>query len=214
MISLYNASILDGLPTIIAEQVWAQGMAAAVKKEMQKILTLAAKARLYAAVDIMPESVLDLMAIDLKVHEYDQSFDIEKKRELIKTSLHRWSKAGTKAAVEELCTKIFGDAHIIEWYEYEGRPYYFKVTCNNAQVTDQDIERFQKAINSIKRLSAWLDNIELILSIEPFNMYSLFSVYDVSEHTFEAKGDNRRYNFIGCKLYVNNTEIFILESED
>lgn len=206
MIDLYNASVLDGLPDIIKDQIWAQAMAKAAKKNKQYILDKARVLPLFAAVDIQPEFILDQMALDLRVHEYSQNFYIEKKRELIKTSLSRWSKAGTKAAVEDLCSKIFGDAHVLEWYEYNGRPYFFKVTCNNTQITDKDVDAFKKAINSIKRLSAWLDNIELIMNVETFNIYGNFNVYDTTQVTFNVKGNTARYNYLGFVLYTHDKE--------
>lgn len=206
MIDLYNASVLDGLPDIIKNQIWAQAMAKAAKKNKQYILDKARVLPLFAAVDIQPEFILDQMALDLRVHEYSQNFYIEKKRELIKTSLSRWSKAGTKAAVEDLCSKIFGDAHVLEWYEYNGRPYFFKVTCNNTQITDKDVDAFKKAINSIKRLSVWLDNIELIMNVETFNIYGNFNVYDTTQVTFNVKGNTARYNYLGFVLYTHNKE--------
>lgn len=187
MISLYNASILDGLPTIIKEQVWAQAMSKAVQKEMRKILDYAKVAPLYAAVDMQKEQVLDLMAIDLRVHEYSQHFDIAVKRALIKESLARWSKAGTKSAVEELCNKIFGDSHVTEWYEYQGRPHYFKVTCTNSQITEKDLNDFKKAVESIKRLSSWLDGVELILQVETMPLYTAFSLYVTTKENMELK---------------------------
>ena len=206
MIDLYNASVLDGLPDIIKDQIWAQAMAKAAKKNKQYILDKARVLPLFAAVDIQPEYILDQMALELRVHEYSQNFYIEKKRELIKTSLSRWSKAGTKAAVENLCSKIFGDAHVLEWYEYNGRPYFFKVTCNNTQITDKDVDAFKKAINSIKRLSAWLDNIELIMNVETFNIYGNFNVYDTTQVTFNVKGNTARYNYLGFVLYTHDKE--------
>lgn len=206
MIDLYNASVLDGLPDIIKDQIWAQAMAKAAKKNKQYILDKARVLPLFAAVDIQPEFILDQMALDLRVHEYSQNFYIEKKRELIKTSLSRWSKAGTKAAVEDLCSKIFGDAHVLEWYEYNGRPYFFKITCNNTQITDKDVDAFKKAINSIKRLSAWLDNIELIMNVETFNIYGNFNVYDTTQVTFNVKGNTARYNYLGFVLYTHDKE--------
>ena len=206
MIDLYNASVLDGLPDIIKNQIWAQAMAKAAKKNKQYILDKARVLPLFAAVDIQPEFILDQMALDLRVHEYSQNFYIEKKRELIKTSLSRWSKAGTKAAVEDLCSKIFGDAHVLEWYQYNGRPYFFKVTCKNTQITDKDVDAFKKAINSIKRLSAWLDNIELIMNVETFNIYGNFNVYDTTQVTFNVKGNTARYNYLGFVLYTHNKE--------
>lgn len=189
MIKLQDALITDALPSVIASELWAQAMAQAVRVEMRKILEFAKNARLYAAIDFEPEPVIDLMAKDLQVQEYNQSYDIETKRALVKIALQRWSKAGTKAVVEELCSKIFGDATVQEWKEYGGRPYYFKVICTNPAINDSDINQFKRAIESVKRLSAWLDNIELLLEVEPLPLREGFSLYTVSKEHYKLTFD-------------------------
>lgn len=187
MINLKDALITDGLPPIIAEETWAQAMAKAVRSEMRKILEYAKVARLYAAIDQEPENVIDLMAKDLQVQEYSQDYNLDLKRALVKIALQRWSKAGTKSAVQELCTKIFGDAVVIEWYEYEGDPFYFKVTCNSVTTTEEDVVHFRRAVDSIKRLSAWLENVELIINIPAHPNIMGFAQYMVKRDHFEIE---------------------------
>ena len=79
-----------------------------------------------------------------------------------------WSQAGTKAAVESLCCDIFGDATVSEWYEYGGKAGYFKVTTTNSAVTEQNVAEFRAAVEAVKRLSAWLEGVELVLSTPDF----------------------------------------------
>ena len=187
MINLMDALITDGLPPIIAEETWAQAMAKAVRSEMRKILEYAKVARLYAAIDQEPDNVIDLMAKDLQVQEYSQDYNLDNKRALVKIALQRWSKAGTKSAVQELCTKIFGDAGVVEWYEYEGDPFYFRVTCNSVTTTEEDVVHFRRAVESIKRLSAWLENIELIINIPAHPNIMGFAQYMVKRDHFEIE---------------------------
>lgn len=187
MIKLQDALITDGLPEIIASETWAQAMAQAVRTEMRKILEYAQNCRLYAAVDSVPEKVVDLMAFDLRVHEYKESYPLATKRALVKVALQRWSKAGTKKAVEDLCSNIFGDAHVLEWYEYDGRPHYFKVSCTNPAITEKDLTDFKRAVESIKRLSSWLDGVELILQVETMPLYTAFSLYVTTKENMELK---------------------------
>lgn len=171
MIKLRDAKLSDGLPSVIFEQPWAKAMDAAWQKQLKRIVDLAERARVYAAVDIMPDKVLDIMAFDLKVPQYRESYYIETKRTLIKAALTYWSKAGTKAAVEQLCRDIFGDATVYEWHEYNGESGYFRVSTANPDVTVETVDEFRRAVESIKKLSAWLEAVELIVEVPALVVY-------------------------------------------
>ena len=168
MIKLYDATLANALPEVLSEQPWGRGFAAAVQRQQRQLLNLARRISLYAAVDDMPEAVLDVMAADLRVPRYLVSYPLATKRTLIRGALTYWSQAGTKAAVESRCGDIFGDATVSEWYEYGGKAGYFKVTTTNSAVTEQNVAEFRAAVEAVKRLSAWLEGVELVLSTPDF----------------------------------------------
>ena len=70
MIKLYDATLANALPEVLSEQPWGRGFAAAVQRQQRQLLNLARRISLYAAVDDMPEAVLDVMAADLRVPRY------------------------------------------------------------------------------------------------------------------------------------------------
>lgn len=183
MIELRDARLTDSLPAIVGSQPWAKAMTTAVQMQFRRLIDLADRVQLYAAVPQMPDKVLDIMAHDLCVPEYLESFEIGVKRALIQGALTYWSKAGTKAAVEHLCRDIFGDATVIEWYEYDGNPGYFKVTTTNPTITVENVYHFRRAVESIKRLSAWLEKVELLLSIPSIQQNYGFTVHVATKHT-------------------------------
>ena len=187
MISLRDAKLSDGLPSVIFEQPWAKAMEAAYQKQLRRIVDLAERARMYAAVDILPELALDIMAQDLKVPQYRQTYYIETKRTLIKAALTYWSKAGTKDAVEQLCKDIFGDATVYDWYEYDGKPGYFRVTTLSSGVTIETVDEFRQAVESIKKLSAWLDTVELLVTIPEWTIYEAFILHTATKIGFTTK---------------------------
>lgn len=187
MIRLYDALLTDGMPEIIGWQPWAKAMAVAVRNQMRKTMGYADRLQLYAAVDTMPGQLLDVMAADLQVPEYSQSYSLAVKRSLIKGAMTYWSKAGTKAAVESLCRDIFGDAEVTEWFEYGGDPGYFKVSTTNPAITEANVSEFKAAVEAIKRLSAWLDGVELILSMPNMSQHYGFFIQVLDKVTMTQK---------------------------
>lgn len=165
MIKLGDALLTDSMPEVINREPWAKAMAITVRNQMRKLITYADRTTLYAAVDSMPDNILDIMAIDLRVPEYSESYSIAIKRSLVKGAYSYWSKAGTKAAVESLCRDIFGDANVVEWFDYNGQPGYFKVSTTNPAITEDNVTEFKAAVRAINRISAWIETVELTLTM-------------------------------------------------
>ena len=169
MIKLYDAKLIDSIPRIMAEQPWSRAISKAVEKQHKRIIDFADRVMLYANIDII--------AVEMKVQAYSENYNISLKRTLIKGAITYWSKAGTKKAVADICTDIFGDAEVQEWFDYGGRVGYFKVSTVNPSITEDNVNDFKSAIESVKRCSAWLETVELVLSTEAWTSYTGFAVH-------------------------------------
>ena len=76
----------------------------------------------------LPEPVLDLLAWQLHVEGYEAAVDVAAKRQLIAGSLLLHRRRGTPWAVRTaLETALRLPTVIRQWWEYEGRPYFFRV---------------------------------------------------------------------------------------
>lgn len=178
MIELSNAKLTDFLPAIIAKEPWALAMSAAVNKQIAKIIVASNKAMIYANIYNASEQLLDILAAEMQIPEYSSDYSIDIKRSLVLGGLSYWSKAGTVQATEDVLKSIFEDANISEWFEYSGEPGYFKITTANPNITEQNVSDFKSAAERIKRLSAWLEGVELVLGTEPMNIRLGFTVTD------------------------------------
>ena len=78
----------------------------------------------------------------------------------------------TPAAVEQLVQIVFGEGKMVEWFEYDDAPGpgYFKIVTSNPAATNEQAARFIRAMDSVKRKSAWLHKVELT-QVEQMNMY-------------------------------------------
>ena len=177
MIKLYDAKLTDSIPRIMAEQPWSRAISKAVEKQHKRIIDFADRVMLYANIDNLSSEILDIIAVEMKVQAYSESYNISLKRTLIKGAIMYWSKAGTKKAVANICTDIFGDAEVQEWFDYGGRAGYFKVSTANPSITEDNVNDFKAAIESVKRCSAWLETVELVLSTDAWTSYTGFAVH-------------------------------------
>lgn len=171
MTKLNGSRFTDILPENLAGQTEVQAIAYAVGRQVEKLCAWADSARTYAAVATMPEKVLDALAVELRTPAYDETFSVRIKRALIEGTLTFYMTMGTPAAVNKIIETIFENGHISEWWEYGGEPYHFKATTTNPAITSDDVEEFKRVLGSVKRLSAWLDEIVLDLSTEAAQVY-------------------------------------------
>ena len=110
-------------------------------------------------IDELEEWKIDHLAVENHIDFYDDKLTLPEKRELVKYSIINHMQKGTAYAVEKVCSIIFGNAEVKEWHEYEGDPYYFRVSTAGDLKGTEDYKRVLRVINSYKNTRSWLDGI-------------------------------------------------------
>lgn len=133
----------------------------AILQEKRRIMVQAEQTRTMAMIDMAPEIILDVLAVELRTPAYSEDFPIETKRTLIRGTLTFYKRLGTPEAVNWVIQAIFGNGSIEEWFDYDGDPHHFRVSVNNdGTFTSMDsLGDFLRLVSSVKRLSSWLDTI-------------------------------------------------------
>lgn len=162
MINLRDGELLDILPCPVKDDPIVAAFSYALKRQIGFIIESADKARVYAAVDQVPEKLLDIMAIQLRSMYYSEDLPIGIKRDIVRNTLLWYQKAGTTAAVEELIAILFGDGEVIEWYDIDSKegalPGEFDI-MTNAQLAVNSVELFKSIIDKVKNVRSHLRRI-------------------------------------------------------
>lgn len=126
---------------------------------------------IYPAINDLPEALIDHLAVQMHVDEYDDS-DLTVKRKQVKESflLHRYK--GTKYAVQQAIATVYKSALVQEWPEYGGDPYHFRVKLTAATLGNATIiNKMTQVINAYKNTRSWLDYF-VIFASNPFKLNS------------------------------------------
>lgn len=188
MISLRSAKLTNALPHILAKEPWAQAMAYAVNNQLNRLMTYADGVMIQASIDKMPDAVLDILAEELRLPYYDNTYKTALKRELVKGALQYWATTGTVGSLTKILENIFGDAEIEEWFQYGGEPGYFRILTTNPNVTGETLAQFTRTAQEVKRLSAWLEEVLVDLGIPNMALTQGFALYDHTEITLTQEG--------------------------
>lgn len=160
---LNNMDFVRLLPLFMRDDDANIGLSNAVNVITEKLSERARLCSTWDKIDDMSEAELDLLADELNISWYDKKTTIDIKRKIIRESDIVHSKLGTNWAAKQVINTYFGEGEIIDWYTYGGEPGHFKIQTLNQSIMEEKYSNFISILNKVKRKSAVLDSIELIL---------------------------------------------------
>lgn len=167
MIKLTDARLTDALPKTLAEQPWVQALAEASRKMRRRVMAYADRTRLFCDIDEASEEALDAMAVELQTPLYKNDYPLTVKRQIVKNSMLYYIRSGTRGAVEELLADIYQGAEVEEWFEYGGKPNYFRVAIDISRTTVPVAEmapaELESWLYSVKRASSALESLSYMI---------------------------------------------------
>ena len=167
MIKLTDARLTDALPKTLAEQPWVQALAEASRKMRRRVMAYADRTRLFCDIDEASEEALDVLAVELQTPLYKNDYPLTVKRQIVKNSMLYYIRSGTRGAVEELLADIYQGAEVEEWFEYGGKPNYFRVAIDISRTTVPVAEmapaELESWLYSVKRASSALESLSYMI---------------------------------------------------
>ncbi len=166
--SLQSVSLLDILPENILADEQVNAAARALDEELQKVTADVWQVMFLPYLDVLPETVLDLLAWQWHVDFYEPvGMDLPTKRRMIRESIAWHRIKGTPGAVEKVINAVWDGCNVKEWFEYDGEPYHFRVINVTSERLDHDvINEVIRAIYSTKNVRSWLDGINFLRKLE------------------------------------------------
>lgn len=178
-----SKNLLHTLPDVFREDKKLFALASIVADLLSARPNEIDKVRIYSQIENLPESLLDILAYDLKVDWYGYNYNLEVKRTQIKDSFSVHRTLGTRGAVEKALRDIYPGTEVEEWFDYGGSPYYFRVlldvTYQRVSISHDEIIR---TINMFKPIRSHLQDNTVIyrsrsnIKIEVVTGYVMYNV--------------------------------------
>lgn len=157
-------------------------------KEPDLLPPLRRLAELTGGLRELEEPLLDLLAWQLHVDNYEIARTYAEKLEMVKTAIAVHRKKGTPWAVETAVTAALGNirATVTEWFEYGGAPYLFRVRLDVTDVGLDDERRSSvlELVETWKNTRSWLDAIETSASVGLGLRYGVADVARTHAHVY------------------------------
>lgn len=160
MVELKKLSFVDILPPNLASDETLRAAALALDGELQAVTELTRLVVLLARLDELDDATVDMLAKQFKVDFYDAGTELTSKRELVRRSIAWHRTKGTPGAVQSVVDILLDGATVSEYWEYDGKPYHFKVGGITGPLVDGNtILKVGKAIQVAKNTRSHLDSI-------------------------------------------------------
>lgn len=160
MAKLQEISFVDILPPNLAADETLHAAAVALDGELQAVTKLTRLVLLLARLDELDDATVDMLAKQFKVDFYDANTELTRKRELVRRSIAWHRTKGTPGAVQSVVDILLDGATVSEYWEYDGKPYHFKVGGITGPLVDGNtILKVGKAIQVAKNTRSHLDSI-------------------------------------------------------
>ena len=166
--TIYSTDFTDYLPEPLKRDEKMLAMAKTMTDKMLEVSGLSNRVLIYSRIDELPEELLDILAYDFHCDWYDTSYQIEVKRNVIKSNAIIHKRLGTKYAVTKALTDVYKTATVQEWFEYGGNPYCFKVTVNvgSEGLTEDTTKEIEQKMWFYKNIRSHCDGIYYQLDAE------------------------------------------------
>ncbi|MDY6120434.1 MAG: phage tail protein I [Campylobacter sputorum] len=111
-----------------------------------------------------PKQLLPILAVSFDVNI--DGLDEKSTRELIANAFKIHYYEGTLYSLKKALKSYFGDSEITEWFEYNGKPYHFKVNLEATKtgLDENTLKRIDKIINDYKNVRSVLESIDIKLT--------------------------------------------------
>ena len=165
MVDFYHGEINDIMPyNLITPET--QAVSFAVSQGLKKLQEYSQSSHLYGEISKTPESVLDLLALELNTQYYEQTMPRALKEQLIVQTTAWYMRSGTPGVLKEFLGAVLDGGEIKEWYQYNGSPYHFKAVV---QVGEHEIlpgygSEVKRQIELYKNTRSWLEYVEFVIN--------------------------------------------------
>lgn len=182
-------NLLTTFPSSLAEDELKLALASVVATELVKLYEDNDILAIYARIDELDEPLLDILAHDFKVDWWDVNFSLDEKRSTFKNCWNVHRKLGVPKAINTALTDLYKNAVVLEWYNYGGNPYYFKIHIDADEVIT-DYEKLQHVADGIRYYQnkrSRLESIEISMK-KSTNLYVGVILHESNVASFNVSG--------------------------
>ncbi|WP_313469313.1 phage tail protein [Lysinibacillus sp.] len=171
MIDLKQNTLLREIPNNLLQDEKVKNLAKTLQTSLDQMRDWAYKINYTLHLDKLDDAVLDHLLWEKHIG-WNEGLSLattrQQKINLIQTAINTHRRKGTPAAIEQALEALNLPGDVIEWFQYEGEPFHFKVEVTTTNITSKTLFLLRQLVNEYKNTRSWLDFVAVKL---PKNEY-------------------------------------------
>lgn len=206
-------NLLRAFPYALSRDDGMKTLATVVSDELQQLYNGNKRLIIYTNIFRLDEQLLDILARDYKVDWYLYDGTLETKRSQINSCIYVHRHLGTKGALMFALSDICPGTEIEEWFEYGGRPHYFRIVLD---VTEQRLpvsqDIVERIVDVVKPARSVLEDNSIVyrsrdyLQIGSSSGYALFRIRTCGTYPNSSKQGRIEYETVIISSVSNSAE--------
>jgi len=166
MIDLKQNTLLREIPDNLLVDEKVKNLAKALQQPLDQMLNWAFKINYTLNLDEVDEAILDHLLWEKHIgwaEGLSLAITRQQKINLIQSAIAIHRRKGTPYAIEKVLEALNLPGEVIEWFQYEGEPYHFKVEVTVSELSKDTIFLLRNLIKEYKNTRSWLDFVAIRL---------------------------------------------------
>lgn len=211
-----DVKLIDIVPENLRDDEEIQRVSEVAQTQLDEINEAIPTLQLYANIDLLPEPILRMLAVENRVYKYEWQLaqTIEEKRELIKNSFTLNQRRGTGWAVERVFNLIGINANLQEWFDYGGAPYTFKIDITDTTGRTIDSKTQETIFRLVDHYKPLRSSYELTIAVNAEGELGFQGAGRMANYrrvTFQEAPSTGRLGFQG---YIRSVNYLRLNTEE
>lgn len=209
MSNLFNADYRKIFPENLKKYKNLKALAVEFEKNFKnEVVVEIGKLAIYKNLEEQSDEILSELAWQYTIDNWQENLSHEVKINLIKNAYWAHAKKGTKIAIIENLKKLNYPVTVYEWFEYEGKPYTFKLVSNHINSDPDWIDRLIEIIEKYKNCRSIVDTVDLELDRKVKNI----KMGSFVTHEIEKEFVGTHYD-VDKRVNIHNGIFRIIEME-
>lgn len=169
------------IPQFLRDDKSVQGLCAAIDYIFGRLRDGVRRTAIRTNLDYLEDEDLDYVAVAENVFWYKSDDNIDVKRDMIRSYRKIFRLMGTVFAVEKVLRNLFQEDYtILEYMDYEGDPYHFRLNMKDYYGSSEDMKDIVQRIKKAKNVRSVIDGYYNSLSVnqDTYVNFALKSDYE------------------------------------
>lgn len=163
------------MPNFMENDACVKALNATLEPMIKELASEMKRLPMWNNLSALTDEELDNIAYEFDIPWYNNTYNREKKINIIKNNVRLMKRLGTPYTFKQIIQDIFGGCELKEaGIDYDGLPHHFQIFVASGEALDEvSYARLNYLVGRVKRASSWLDKVSSIYNSDMIEQHAM-----------------------------------------